>query len=43
MQGNLIGELNKNERKMFIFANIFEIMHVKLLYEMTTFEIYPVF
>lgn len=24
--GNLIGEMQKNERKMFIFANTFELM-----------------
>lgn len=31
MQGNLIGELSKNESKMFIFANTFELLHVHLL------------
>jgi hypothetical protein len=41
-EGNLINELKKNERNMFIFANIFELMHTKLLSEMNTFEIYPV-
>ena len=42
IQGNLIGELQKDERKMFIFANTFEFLHTKLITEMTTFEVYPI-
>ena len=29
--GMVMGELQKNEHKMFIFANTFEIMHTRLL------------
>ena len=41
-QGNLITETAKDERKMFIFANSFELLHSKLLSSMNAFEIYPV-
>lgn len=40
-QGNLIGETQKQERKMFIFSNTFELLHSKLVHEMNTFDIYP--
>lgn len=42
MQGNLINEVHKNERKMFIFANTFELLHSKLIHELNTYDIYPV-
>ena len=31
-QGNLITEVQKSEKKMFIFANTFELLHQKLIY-----------
>lgn len=43
LQGNLINELQKNERKMFIFANTFELLHSKLINELNAYDIYPVF
>lgn len=43
VSGNAVNEVNKEERKMFIFANTFEIMLEKLISEMNTYEIYPVF
>ena len=42
-EGHLITELRKDERKMFIFANMFELMLTTLINQMTAFEIYPVF
>ena len=41
-QGNMIGELKKDEGKMFIFANTFELLHTKLLDSDNNFELYPV-
>ena len=42
LRGDLIPELKKQERKMFIFANTFELLHSYLIYRMDGFEIYPV-
>ncbi len=41
-QGQLMGEMQKDERKMFIFANTFELMHTRLMQELNSYEIYPV-
>lgn len=35
-------ETNKDERKMFIFANTFELLHNHLVHKLTAFEIYPI-
>mmetsp|Transcript_10499 Transcript_10499/g.10558 ORF Transcript_10499/g.10558 Transcript_10499/m.10558 type:complete len:101 (-) Transcript_10499:6-308(-) len=41
-EGYLINEAQKSEKKMFIFANTFELMHQRLIGYMNAFEIYPV-
>ena len=43
-QGQLIGELQKNETKMFIFANTFEMLHTKIIGAKKTdnYELYPI-
>jgi hypothetical protein len=40
-QGHLILETQKSERKMFIFANTFELLLSHMVTNMTVFELYP--
>lgn len=42
MQGTMIAELQKNDHKMFIFANTFELLHTRLLQNLNNFDLYPV-
>jgi hypothetical protein len=39
----MIVETSKEERKMFIFANTFELLHLHLVHKLTAFEMYPIF
>jgi len=38
----VLQETQKKERKMFIFANTFELLHSKLILTMNNFDSYPV-
>jgi hypothetical protein len=42
MMGDMVKEVSKSEKKMFIFSNTFELLHTKLVNEMNTFEVYPI-
>jgi hypothetical protein len=42
LRGDLLNETMKSERKMFIFANTFELLHKVLVTKMNMFELYPV-
>ena len=38
----MIIETSKDERKMFIFANSFELSHLRLIHKLTAFEMNPI-
>jgi hypothetical protein len=38
----MLVETKKSEKKMFIFANIFELLHKVLIHRLDSFAIYPV-
>lgn len=38
----IVNEMQKSERKMFIFANTFELLHTKLINELNTYDVYPI-
>jgi len=42
MKGEMMIETKKEERKMFIFSNTFELLHTHLVMKMDAFEMYPV-
>ena len=35
-------ETKKEERKMFIFSNTFELLHTHLVHKLDAFDMYPV-
>jgi len=40
-KGDAIPETKKNERKMFIFANTFELLLTHMIYKVDVFDFYP--
>lgn len=44
MENSLIGELSKDENKMFIFANTFEMLNTKVITKQSVdnYELYPI-
>ena len=40
-EGQILPEIQKNERKMFIFGNTFDLLLQHMVYQYDNFEIYP--
>jgi hypothetical protein len=41
-RGDVLVETSKDERKMFVFANSFELLHSLIVHQLNAFELFPV-